>query len=207
MENDFYEQLRNLVRESGKPHYKVADDLGISQSAMSRFMRGEQGLRGHDCVGILLYMGGRIFYPHQPRPVEEDYAFIPKVKAVAGAGSSLETDGEVTGFYAFRREFLQRCHISSDNSAMMMVRGDSMEPLIRSGDTVLFDQNDTEPKDSGIYVLAYGDELVIKKLVRTLVGWEICSLNPAYPPIKVQGDEISMLKVHGRVRWFGRVID
>ena len=143
----------------------------------------------------------------QIKTIEDDYALIPKVSAVAGAGSSLETDADVTGYYAFRKEFLRRVHINAEKSVMMLVRGDSMEPLIRSGDTVLFDESDTIPKDAGIYVLTYGDELVVKKLLRIPIGWEICSLNPVYPPVKVQGDEINQLNVRGRVRWFGRVLD
>ena len=36
---------------------------------------------------------------------------------------------------------------------MLLVRGDSMEPLIRDGDFILADQGDKDPQDGLIYLL------------------------------------------------------
>ena len=136
----------------------------------------------------------------------EEFAFIPRVKAVAGCGSSLETEGGIAGVYAFRKEFLQRIHVSEKNAVMMYVKGDSMMPMITDGDTVLVDQNDKEPREGYIYLCGFGDDLMVKKLQRTPRGWKICSLNTEYEPIIVEGDELDTFRVYGRVRWVGRVV-
>ncbi|WP_308586658.1 S24 family peptidase [uncultured Desulfovibrio sp.] len=136
----------------------------------------------------------------------DDYVMIPKVKAVAGAGASLETNGDVAGFYAFRNEFLKREHINGKNSVMMVVRGDSMEPLIKEGDTILIDQNDKTPQDGRIFLVGLGEELMVKVLQKIPNGWNICSINERYAPLSVQGDEMETFRVYGRVRWFGRVL-
>ncbi len=136
----------------------------------------------------------------------DKYVMIPKVKAVAGAGASLETNDDVAGFYAFRNEFLKRENINGKNSVMLVVRGDSMEPLIRDGDTILIDQNDKKPQDGRIFLVGLGEELMVKVLQKIPNGWNICSINERYAPLSVQGDEVDTFRVYGRVRWFGRVV-
>lgn len=136
----------------------------------------------------------------------DDYVMIPKVKAVAGAGASLETNGDVSGMYAFRNDFLRREHISPKKAVMMMVRGDSMEDLIKDGDTILIDQTDNTPQDGRIFVVGFGDELMVKRLQKIPTGWNVCSENPKYGNFPVEGDDLENFRVYGRVRWFGRVI-
>ena len=136
----------------------------------------------------------------------DDFVMIPKVKAVAGAGASLETNGDISAYYAFRNDFLKREHINPKNSVMMLVRGDSMEPLIKEGDTILIDQNDKVPQDGRIFLVALGEELMVKVLQKIPNGWNICSINDRYAPLSVQGDELENFRVFGRVRWFGRVL-
>ena len=136
----------------------------------------------------------------------DDFVMIPKVKAVAGAGASLETNGDISAYYAFRNDFLKREHINPKNSVMMLVRGDSMEPLIKEGDTILIDQNDKVPQDGRIFLVALGEELMVKVLQKIPNGWNICSISDRYAPLSVQGDELENFRVFGRVRWFGRVL-
>ena len=136
----------------------------------------------------------------------DDFVMVPKVKAVAGAGASLETNGDISAYYAFRNDFLKREHINPKNSVMMLVRGDSMEPLIKEGDTILIDQNDKVPQDGRIFLVALGEELMVKVLQKIPNGWNICSINERYAPLSVQGDELDKFRVYGRVRWFGRVL-
>jgi len=148
-------------------------------------------------------LGGSVLLPDEKM---DDFALIPRVEAIAGAGSSLETNGNVAGVYAFRKEFLRRLHISERHAVMMYVKGDSMMPMISDGDTILIDQNDKEPREGYFYVCGFAEDLMVKKLQRTPRGWKICSLNPEYLPIVVEGDDLDNFRVYGRVRWIGRVV-
>ena len=136
----------------------------------------------------------------------EDYVYVPKVAAIAGAGASFVVDDEATGLYAFRRAFLEREHIHTQDLVMMMVSGDSMEPLIRDGDTVLVDQTDDSPADGKIYVLRIDDALMVKRMEKIPGGWRVKSDNPDRGHYDLRGDELESLHVFGRVRWFGRVV-
>lgn len=136
-----------------------------------------------------------------------DYDLVPKVAAKAGAGSSLETSGETLGMYAFRKTFLAREGIHASNSIMLDVVGDSMEPLIRAGDTILVDTSDRNVQDGKTYLVAYGDDLKVKHIFKSPQGLILRSENQRYADVTIAPDELGTYAVvHGRVRWFGRLL-
>ena len=151
-------------------------------------------------------IGGSIFLPNDDPATLANYRFVPKVAAVAGAGATLETSDEVLGWYAFKTDFLGRQYISEKKSVLMDVRGDSMEPLLKDGDTVLIDQADTEIMDGRIYVVTLGDELRVKRVQKSMRGYVLRSENPRYADIAIEGIDLEQFKVHGRVRWVGKLL-
>ena len=136
----------------------------------------------------------------------DDFVLINRVKAVAGCGESYQIDSDVASSYAFRRSFFQYLGVNPNHCKAMFVQGDSMQPLINDRDMILFDENETEIREGYIYVLNYDDALMVKRFQRITDGWNICSENPTYSPVPVQGQNLEKLKVFGRVRWFGRVV-
>ena len=205
--NTFEHILKNLDdfarRNGGKS--KLMDLLQAKKNTFYRAFDEKNGRNlpsGDELCRWLDELNAQVVFPGEEL---DDYVMIPKVSAVAGAGASLETGGDVLGMYAFRRDFLQRERINSKHSVMMMVRGDSMEPLLKDGDTVLVDQTDNTPTDGHIFVVRLGEELMVKRLQKTALGWNICSLNQGYAPIAVEGEQEDFC-VYGRVRWFGRVV-
>ena len=151
-------------------------------------------------------LGGKVVLPGENIRDISRFSYIPKVEAVAGAGATLETSDAIVGYYAFRTDFLGREHISEQHSVLMDVRGDSMEPLLKDGDTVLVDQSDTQPLDGRIYVVTLGDELRVKRIQKGLAGILLRSENPRYADIPVEGVALEGFRIHGRVRWFGRMM-
>ena len=192
----------------GKRFKTVADMvrfLGMdpgTRTTLDKFLNGASTQYGY-VFDWFTKLGGQIALPDQKL---SGFELIPRVKAIAGAGESFVTEDGVAGMYAFRKEFLSRIGVSSKKAAMMYVSGDSMTPLICDGDTLLFDTEDTEPKEGYIYVCSFGDALMVKRLQMIPGGWQLCSENSRYSPTPIQGDELQNFRVHGRVRWFGRII-
>lgn len=205
---NIYDQLLKRLKEEAARHKSEADLMRRLDASKSTFYRALDEKdpklpKSDELCRWLEKLRAQIVFPDEEM---EDYVMIPKVKAVAGAGASLETNGDVSGMYAFRSDFLQREHISPKKAVMMMVRGDSMEDLIRDGDTILIDQTDNQPQDGRIFVVGFGDELMVKRLQKIPTGWNVCSENPKYGNFPVEGDDLENFRVYGRVRWFGRVI-
>lgn len=205
--NNFDNILKNLdefvKRQGGKSRL-----LEMLKARKNTFYRAFDVKNGRSLPGAeelcrwLDELKARVVFPGQEL---DDFVMIPRVEAIAGAGASLETGGEIEGLYAFRRDFLRREGINPKQAVMMLVRGDSMEPLLKEGDAILVDQGSSVPVDGQIFVVRLGEELMVKRLQKSSGGWNICSLNPGYGPIPVLGEQEDFC-VYGRVRWFGRVV-
>jgi len=203
-----YLKMREWLNAYAKQHGGIsalARHLDAPIATIYRTLRGDSPPVADKLVGWLEKLGARISYPDE---VSSDFEMIPKVSAQAGAGSSLITSDQVTGYYAFRADFLGRENISVKSSVLLDVMGRSMEPLICDKDTILVDQSDTMLRDGFIYLIGLGDELLVKRMQRTPKGWIIHSENPAFCDIPVNPSELedNSFRVYGRVRWFGRAM-
>jgi len=137
---------------------------------------------------------------------DPEIMLIPKVKArLSAGGGSLETNGDVAGYYAFRRKFLNRKGNSSQ-MVLMDVAGDSMEPELKSGDTVLIDKSQTEIIAGSIYAVGMEEEVVVKVVDRTPGKLILRSYNPMYAPyeLDLRGDLSDGVRIIGRVIWWCR---
>lgn len=110
------------------------------------------------------------------------------------------------GVWTFPSGFAQReLGLKSELADIVQVRGDSMEDGsargLTSGDRVIIDRRDTDPRQGGIFAVYDGEGVIIKQ-VELLRGHEppriICkSLNHRYDPVE--------LILDGSVRIIGRV--
>lgn len=127
--------------------------------------------------------------------------------AAAGSGRAVLEDSP-SAYVAFpsdwAREFTGPA--SADQSlALLTVAGDSMLPSLAHGDQILVHLNPAPPSLDGIYVIRFGEDLLVKRV----------SLNPAtgavslisdnstlYPPIEdIRKQDLTMV---GKVVWLGR---
>ena len=204
---DFFKGL--LENKTFKSNSDLQRFLGISESnpaVIKRFISGESDVGYRRVCEWLEKLGCNIVFPDGDLQELASYRFVPKVAAVAGAGATLETSDEVLGYYAFRADWMGAEHVSERNSVLMDVRGDSMEPLLKDGDTLLLDQSDTEILDGRIYVVTLGDELRVKRIQKGFKGYILRSENPRYADITVEGEDLAAFKVHGRVRWCAKML-
>lgn len=132
-------------------------------------------------------------------PVSPNLCLVPKVQARLGAGGgSYLVDSEPEGQFAFRRDWLRKKG-PPEQMLLMEVLGDSMEPLIKEGDTVLIDRSQQEISSGGIYALGVEETILVKRLERRPNGLILISANPAYTPIHLQGEEMQAVRLIGRI--------
>lgn len=142
----------------------------------------------------------------QSRRCDVDLMYVPMVEARISAGTgSFQTEAGSERLYAFRSDFLNRKG-QPKMMVLMRVSGDSMEPEIKHGDTVLIDKSQCEPRPGTIYAVRVG-ELIYLKVVDALPdGLVLKSVNPKYEPMKVdmRGDLADGVAILGRVIWWCR---
>ncbi len=196
--------IQDFVTETcGGNYTRAGGVLGVNPHTLRKWLLGERTPNLDDLGRALDSMGVKVVAPSE---TERQFEFVPKVCAKAGAGSSLETSDAVQALYAFRRDFLRHHGIQAEHAVMMDVLGASMEPLILDGDTILVDKRDTTLRDGYVFLVGFGEDLLVKRLQRSPRGWLLRSENPGYPPVAAEGEDLTLLRVYGRVRWFGRIL-
>jgi phage repressor protein C with HTH and peptisase S24 domain len=130
----------------------------------------------------------------------DEFDMVPMAEARLGAGGGLVVLSErLKDFYAFRKEWLHRIVTSVANAVLMRIQGDSMEPFIRDGDTVMVDQGRREIATGKIFALGVDDTVLLKRLEIHPAGRIIIkSDNPAYSTYELAPSEI---RVIGQVVW------
>ena len=88
--------------------------------------------------------------------------------------------------------------------AVIEASGDSMQPTIEDGQTLIVNTVDIEPKSTKIYLICIDGKLFIKRLIYTPNGWIMRSDNPNksnYPDFVIEEEKFSSIDIQGRVVW------
>jgi phage repressor protein C with HTH and peptisase S24 domain len=134
-----------------------------------------------------------------------EYVYVPLYDARVSAGDgSWNDNAKVLTTLAFTKYSIRKKHLESAELAAFRVDGDSNEPILSDGDTVMVDLRRTDMRGDAMYVICMGEHLFVKRLqLQFDGGLQVISVNPAYPPVGIPKDRISDLEIIGRVVWAG----
>lgn len=172
-----------------------------------------------DALGIDFYLGHR----RPPEPVGfveiagTDFARIPLHDAWLSAGPGV-TNGDVAivDHLVFSLEWLRKIDVKPEVAAMARVSGDSMAPVIQSGDLVMIDttrqdvpvhRKNRTPGSLPIFAFMQDGEARVKRLERRpkekiLV---LYSDNKDVQPELIAESDAHVLNIMGQVVWSGHV--
>ncbi len=126
--------------------------------------------------------------------------FWPRAKASAGLGVENAEDQPTLGL-KFRAESLRRKGINAETAMVIYADGDSMEPVISHGASILFDTSRVDIRDGHLYVLDIDGATYVKRLMRRPGGRLLVrSENPSYPDYEVTIGQDGF-RVVGEVMW------
>ncbi len=127
------------------------------------------------------------------------------VRAAGGGGAVVDAE-EVRDFWYIPTALI-KYEIRSEpkNLRMVTVEGDSMSPILQTGDRIIVDVARRAPSPPGIFVLFDGIGLVVKRLEHIPNSeppmLRISSENGAYSSYERTHEEVNVV---GRVVWFAR---
>ncbi len=124
---------------------------------------------------------------------------VVEVAAAAGGGAEVY-DETVVGRLWFRNDWLDRQAIDPDQCNVISVRGESMEPTLPDGCSILVDLSHGRRRRrvGRIFVLRTEDGLVVKRAGKDAEGnWRTESVHPAWEPVPWADDT----EIVGEVRW------
>ncbi len=205
MKSFFDTAIERLVtaRNSAGSTAKLAEMAGVNPVTLGRWISGERKPTLSELSKVFDLLGISL---SQPSVDVTQYAILPKVNVKASSESSLLTTDTVLGCYAFSHAFLRDIGIQAKDALLMDVPGDSMEPLVSDGDTLLVDISVRKPQDGKLFLLGLGEELLVRRLQKSPRGWLLVSQNPQYTSMPIEGDDLDAFRLYGRVRWFGKVV-
>ena len=125
--------------------------------------------------------------------------------AAAGAGAAV-LDETVTGRLLFTREWMDRHGLDPTQCVVIRAVGDSMQPTLPDGCSILVNRASRRRRMERVYVLRTGEGLVVKRLGRDERGrWLMLSDSKdqeTHPP-QVWTDEVEII---GEVKWQGKTV-
>ena len=125
---------------------------------------------------------------------QHDIRMIPIYESVS-AGTGAEAEDNVIDYMPF----IIQNETEAQNTIFIKVKGDSMYPKIEDGDLILVHKQDAINSGS-IGVILLDGEALVKKIIYDRHHIELQSVNPLYPPIKIQGQDIERIHIIGLVR-------
>lgn len=179
---------------------------GVSRTSVSFWLNGKNGIDGEyarkaasflDVNPIWLETGegspdlppmsqvlGLIGLHNKVVPFEKDsraYIEIRKVKLKLSAGItgfSTEVENDDGRPISFMQTWFDERGYTPERLIAIKVKGQSMEPTMSEGDTVVINSADIVPEDGVVFAVNYEGEAAIKRLVRDNGEWFLASDNP-----------------------------
>lgn len=219
-------RLKQAREKAGLTQGQLAKAAGITQAAISALekrdsdssshafalakachVRPEWLLSGEEPMQAAATVSLRPmqFWDNEEELNEEEYFFLPQlnIRLSAGNGNIVWHVDEKGQRQAFRRAWGKRLGIRPEQAATMVAAGESMEPRIQDGDSLVIDYKQQHIIDGKIYAIAYAGEVYVKRLFKQIGGGlRIVSDNPdkiRYPDVFVTQENMQHLQIIGRV--------
>ena len=143
---------------------------------------------------------------------------VPPRGIIPSRNEEVKSD-QVVDALTFRIDWLDDTLKIDDRAvAVVVAKGDAMEPTIRSGDLLVIDTYEDRVTGDGLYLLKHDDHLEVRRIHRAMGQvipvdrpeskddervfplYVVKSDNPAYEPQKIPHDSLNRLGIIGRVR-------
>ncbi len=138
-----------------------------------------------------------------PTADDGDYVGVSELAGAAGGGAVVDHE-RITGRVKFRREWLSRHGLPAAECRVIRVLGESMEPTLVDGCSILVNQASRRRRVGRIFVVRTEDGLVVKRAGKDRAdAWLLVSDNPnkqAWPTVIWPLDA----PVIGEVKWAAR---
>jgi len=199
------ENLRALVAEF-KTADEVAKRAGTAPMYLSQILNGSKSSTGTPRgVGDALARklengcGKEIGWMDRPHGTEDISSLVPGARRVHASGADdpamtqimkvrLRVQAGITGFQVepeyhdgetqgVPTKWLLREGLRRDSLLAIVVRGDSMEPGMHDGDTIVVNTADKTLLSGSVYVVNYEGEAVVKRMLRDAGQWWLTSDN------------------------------
>lgn len=218
-------KLRNMAKAKGIKLSFLCEQFGLHRSYINNIERGKATMSDDRVQTIANILGTTYEYltdqtddpAPKPESTEKDMGKIEKAPSIKSNASIIEDDNNVymipvfesvsAGFGTYADDYITEyipMYFSNPHEAnesiFVTVRGDSMYPKIEDGDVVLVHKQTSVDSGTIAVVLLDGEEALVKKIVYGDEWIELHSVNPMYPVMRFENEDVLRLQVLGLVK-------
>jgi phage repressor protein C with HTH and peptisase S24 domain len=190
--------LNFLINDPALPHHKnLGEDLA---RRFEQRLNLEPGWfdRDQDIHENMKFRGVQAVSNQAP----SGFLMVPRKHIAFSAGNgSMVFEEEDAPPLAFREDWLTKNKLKPDKLVVAYAVGDSMEPRIHDGDTLLIDLQQTAIRSENIFAIRVDDELRVKRIIKQTASVLVVSDNPTYPTETLTFEQAEQLQIIGRVVW------
>jgi len=205
------------ARGLGLTQESIGAELGITQGAVSQYLNGKIPMNYRTLAVFCRALDVedtdiRTDLPEQQLSQTgangQGYEDVPAYTQGVGLGSGTEVQEYAeTHSLKFRATSLRRKGLLNRRLSVYYGKGDSMEPRIKDGDAILFDEDDTRPVHGAIFVVEWRGEIYAKRIQMIDDLVLVASDNPNgdhhWNRPKRMDNPREPVRIIGRVRWIG----
>lgn len=203
----FWGNIKKVLSEQGKTFVWLCEQAGVSVQVMKNRIYKERIPDVEDTLKLMAVLGTTVeeFFGVDiqlpPKVVVECAADTEKIPVFeqffsCGKGQYVPETEYINGYIAIPEDLKTKRF--EGHLAASKIRGDSMEPTIFNGDTVICD--DLGYQEDGIYAIIFEGQGFVKRLQRVAGGVRIISDNQAYEAMFAKNDT-EELKIIGKVHY------
>lgn len=192
------QRIQALIRQSGLSQRALAARMGVSSSSLSQWAAGRFRPSDEAIAALceffsvtpawLLYGDGNA--PEGQSIVMSDTVAIPQldVSGSCGFGDAVDEFVSLVRMIRVSLSFLRIYCPGANNHSLHIItcRGDSMEPTLSDGDTVIVDVSQKNPTTDGVYAVVLNGSVFVKRLQFLKNGYRLLSDNKHYDAIDVE---------------------
>ena len=203
-------QLKKMRIERKKNMAQLARELNIPYTTYVSYEKGDREPNSETLIILSNYFGCTVDYllgksgkkdsaplfADTVAPLPSDNIFMcPVFETVAAGFNKIAQAPPIEYFPTYISAPSEK-----DKYMWLLVRGDSMSPLIDDGSRVLVKMQNSVDNGQIAVVLIDGDEGSVKRVNYGKDWIELISVNPYYPPRRFEGADVERVRVVGLVK-------
>lgn len=203
-----HKRIKDLREKLGLSMEQLAERVAVSWQTVQQWENGKTAPKRARLEAVARALNTTPeFLAVGPLADPDADEFVPvrrlDVRVSAGHGQLVLSEDEKSRL-SFRTDFLRASGATPDLTVSVSVKGDSMEPLIPDGATILVNRGATSIINGKIYAFRRHEELLVKRLYKGNGGFIARSENPAggYDEMHLNFDDPD-IEIIGRAFWMG----
>ena len=194
MENEKKVFARNLKRQTdlaGENQLEIAEFLGISKTAVNSYFLGNKMPRMDRIKKLAEHFGCNVSDLIDDKTVEDQITAVAiPVLGTVPAGVPIEAIQDILGY-----EEIPKIMADTGEFFCLRVEGNSMYPLLYSGETIVIRKQETAENGDIVVALVDNNDTTVKRLKKVSDGIILEAENPEYNSLYFNEKQIRNEKV------------